>query len=274
MTTLIELATAWAALICPPPLRSDWVARARAGKLNYKDVTRAEEEDLIARYKAGDSRAGEVLLAMHAGLIYKSVKRYIIFGREPEDDILQEARIGFLRGVDKYDISRGSRLSTYASHSSKRGGQDCHGNGGTIRVPLKREQDPVKRDTDSILRKLASIDAPVGEGRSVLGDMFSDDGPSPEDEVESAELAAIVASAMADLPERERETLRDVVMGNSTLDEVGKRHGVSRERIRQLKEKGLETVRRRLGKTLGIDSAPRERSRVADYRIAHRKPPD
>jgi RNA polymerase primary sigma factor len=190
-------------------------------------------------------------------------------------DLVQEGVLGLMRAVEKYEPCRGIKFSTYAvwwiwQQISR--AADCQG--AMIRTPvhwnqlrrkLGRAAGPVERDSDVLAEvhglspnRLAvmsqsfqclSLAAPVGDDDDrTLGDMLAtDSADDPEGAMLEADLGARLVGAVGELPEREAQILR-LRFGLSgartcTLEEIGQRFGVSRERIRQLEARALKRMR-------------------------------
>ena len=230
-----------------------------------------DELDLIRRYQAGDRQAGAALLAAHAGLVYAYARRCFVRAVDP-DDVLQEARLGFLRAVDRFDPARAASLATYAvCRIRQRVARYVQDHGSTIRVPvdqqitlrrLRRASEEEREATiaaDEHLRaaRLAlrslSLDAPAvvrGDGEEALLDTREAEGPTPEEaaiEAEEGRLSDEVQRAWERLTERERDVLRRRCMEGQTLEEVAGTYRLTRERVRQIEAKALHRLRARLG---------------------------
>lgn len=249
---------------CRPAPPTPELLAARAG-ITHKHIRGDREADLIRRYQAGDRHAGEILLRAHAPLIAFFAKKYNK-GRHdiPWEDILAEAQIGFLKGVERFDPTRGFKLGTYAPawirHKVQRVIADA---GNTIRVPVHMRGPQVEgekryeREARHAL-SMAHLDAPLGDTDDSLslGDILAApedvEGGVAEDE-ERRVLKAVMARALAALPPRLADILRRRTDGQ-TLEEVGDLYGVSRERIRQLEVEGKRALRRTIGRLRGNEA--------------------
>jgi RNA polymerase primary sigma factor len=198
----------------------------------YQPLTREEERELADRCRRGDPRAREELVKRNLPFVIAVAKKSLGRGARL-DDLVQEGNIGLLKAVEKFDTGKGTRFSTYAiwwirayigkylkeSHSSVRGGEDGARRG---------------------LRDV-SLDVAVDEdGELTALDRLEDDGPSPEDRVGAAESDAIVRDHLERYRKRIGPLGWDIVEGRlgsddpETLEQIGRRWGLSRERVRQV----------------------------------------
>lgn len=255
-------------------------------------LTREQEIELAQKVDVGDLRAKAKLTQSNLRLVVSIAKRYIGRGMSFLD-LIQEGNKGLIRAVEKYDWRKGYKFSTYATWWIRQAiTRAIADQARTIRIPvhmvetinklirtqrrlmqeLGREPTPDEigdelelsadkiREILKISQKTTSLETPIGdEEDSYLGDFIEDTSQiSPYDATSKRFLKENIEEVLMALSPREAQVLR-MRFGLSgeramTLEEVGSRFGVTRERIRQIEAKALRKLKH-----------PSRRKKLQDY---------
>jgi len=246
-----------------------------------KLLTMDEETELAERILNGDEMAKNILAEANLRLVVSIAKRYVGRGMLFLD-LIQEGNIGLMKSVEKFDVNKGYKFSTYATWWIRQAiTRAIADQARTIRVPvhmvetinklariqrqltLELNREPSEdelakkmnvsvekiREIYKISQEPVSLETPIGEeDDSHLGDFIKDErNLSPEEYATNEMLKDEIAEVLETLTEREEKVIRlrfGLEDGKSrTLEEVGQLFGVTRERIRQIEAKALRKLR-------------------------------
>jgi RNA polymerase primary sigma factor len=249
-------------------------------------LTSEQEVELARKIKRGDAKAREQMINSNLRLVVTIAHDYANLGL-PLLDLISEGNIGLTKAVERFDPTKGAKLSTYAAWWIKQAIKRALANQSkTIRIPvhlgdkiakvrrvsLQMSDELGREPTDdelaeelgiasekvahlkSIGIRPASLDAPIaGEDSTEFGESVRDDGArSPFELLRDRNLLGEVGGLLDVLDQREKKIIsqRFGLGGGKpkTLEDVGKDFGVTRERIRQLQNIALAKLRRALGK--------------------------
>src|SRR5256714_134331 len=239
-------------------------------------LSAAQEVELAKRIERGDGEAIQRMIQSNLRLVVSIAKNYRNQGL-PFLDLIQEGTLGLIPAVEKFDWRRGYKFSTYATWWIRQAvARALADKARTIRMPvhiverlqkmnraermlwtqLGREPTleeiaeeaslplPQAYEVKAAARASTSLDQPVGEQEdAVFGDFVAGDDPLPEEEVEVSLRSQALTQALAALHERERQVLvlRYGLADSEpkTLEDIGRRLGLTRERVRQIENDAL-----------------------------------
>jgi RNA polymerase primary sigma factor len=256
-------------------------------------LTVEEESKLAARIKKGDKKAREQMIKANLRLVVKIAREYEDFGM-PLLDLINEGNMGLMKAVERFDPSKGAKLSTYSAWWIKQAIKRALANQSkTIRLPIhvvdklfhmrkatvKLQEVLGREPTDEELgeelgmsaKKVAqfrtaairpaSLEAPLGDDdTSRIADVVRDEtADTPYEQLEDKTNVEMLRDLVATLPVREADILRYRfgLDGDSerTLEEVGEKFGVTRERIRQIQNIALARLRKEIEKLETVRAA-------------------
>jgi len=268
-------------------------------------LTKQEEVDLAKRIKAGDKSARDHMISANLRLVVKIAYDYNNFGL-PLLDLISEGNIGLIKAVERFDPEKGGKLSTYAAWWIKQSIKRALANQSkTIRLPvhlvdriarmrkvtaqLADELDREPSDEEigyamdmpvnkvahlkSVSIRPASLDAPVGEdGEATFGELVGDENEAtPLENLQEKSMSNDIKSVIDRLEDREADIiqLRFGLDGNRplTLEEVGERFDITRERVRQIQNIAIHKMRRLMTE----NERQRSKEEIQEERIEQEK---
>lgn len=250
-------------------------------EIGHEELISAEEEvELARRIKTGDRKALEKLTKANLRFVVSVAKQYQNQGLSLPD-LINEGNIGLLKAAEKFDETRGFKFISYAVWWIRQSIlQAIAEQGRVVRLPLnqvgsvnrinkvlsKFEQENERRpsvdeiadktdlphekieDVLKVNTRQVSVDAPMadGDGTSMIDFMQSDSDPSTDEELLKESLRSEIASALSVLNDRERDVIEafyGINQPECTMEEIGKKYGLTRERVRQIREKAIRRLK-------------------------------
>ena len=250
-------------------------------------LTIDEEIELAQRIHEGDRAALDKLVRANLRFVVSVSKQYQHQGL-PLPDLINEGNLGLIKAAEKFDETRGFKFISYAVWWIRQSIlQAMSEHSRIVRLPLNHvgainkihkamdafEQEnqrraspeeiaemldiPVEKVRESmrVSGRSVSVDTPFrdGEDGTMLDVMANEDDPGTDSGLNLESLSADIHRALAQLPEREREVLQ-ALFGIGTcelsLEEIGDKYGLTRERVRQIKEKALRHIKLEHSRTL------------------------
>lgn len=250
-------------------------------EIGHEELISAEEEvELARRIKTGDRKALEKLTKANLRFVVSVAKQYQNQGLSLPD-LINEGNIGLLKAAEKFDETRGFKFISYAVWWIRQSIlQAIAEQGRVVRLPLnqvgsvnrinkvlsKFEQENERRpsvdeiadktdlphekieDVLKVNTRQVSVDAPMADddGTSMIDFMQSDSDSSTDEELLKESLRAEIASALSVLNDRERnviEAFYGINQPECTMEEIGKKYGLTRERVRQIREKAIRRLK-------------------------------
>jgi len=244
-------------------------------------LTAAQEVELAKRIERGDMQAKQRMIQSNLRLVVSIAKNYRNQGL-PFLDLIQEGTLGLIRAVEKFDWRRGFKFSTYATWWIRQAvARALADKARTIRMPvhiverlqklnkaermlwtqLGREPTleevaeeaslPIEqaKEVKAAAHASTSLDQPVGDQEdAVFGDFVAGEDPTPDEQVEVLLRSQALARALAALGDRERQVLiLRYGLDNAeprTLEDIGRRLDLTRERVRQIESQALKRLSR------------------------------
>ena len=252
-----------------------------------KMISMEEEVELAQRIRKGDKKALEKLTKANLRFVVSVAKQYQNQGLSLAD-LINEGNVGLIKAAEKFDETRGFKFISYAVWWIRQSIlQAIADQSRIVRLPLnqsgavnkinralsKFEQENERRPNieelsetiDLPMEKIGeamsanthhiSVDAPFAEGEdnSLLDIMINDDSPMADIQLVKESLQTEINTALRALSERERKVVEaffGINQPEMTLEEIGEKYGLTRERVRQIKEKAIRRLRNTKNKML------------------------
>lgn len=283
-------------------------------------LTPAQEVELAAKIRKGNKAARDLMIRSNLRLVVKIAFDYKDFGLQL-NDLISEGNLGLIKAIERFDPAKGGKLSTYAAWWIKQSIKRALANQSkTIRLPVhlvdkisrmrkltaqladELEREPTDDEIAEVMgipvhkvahlktvsARPASLDAPIGddEDSTRFGDIVGDENsPTPFERLKDKGVSEDLRAMLAALEPREAEILR-LRFGLSgdeelTLEDVGRRFNITRERVRQLQNLAINKLRRSIQEREAVrtreevDDLQRAKERmqvIRDFIVSKRRP--
>ncbi|MBT3605106.1 MAG: RNA polymerase sigma factor RpoD/SigA [Candidatus Latescibacteria bacterium] len=249
----------------------------------YTPLSREEEASTLNAAREGDEKALHHLVTANLRFVVRVAGEYTGRGLSLSD-LIAEGNVGLMRATKTFDPTRGHKFITYAVWWIRQAilsalNRQTH----PVAFPVNQldDRDIISKTSGAMAQKLermpnideiadvtefsprrvrralatsqaaVSFDKPVyDDGVRQFADIFPDDAPEPDELVHTAHLHDLLRESLAELPEREAEIINRYfglnIDDSESLEQVGKRFHISRERVRQLKDRALSRLRQHM----------------------------
>ena len=204
-------------------------------------ITVEEEVELAQRIRKGDRVALEKLTRANLRFVVSVAKQYQNQGLSLPD-LINEGNLGLIKAAEKFDETRGFKAcSKFEQENERRPSPEELAD--ELEIPVDKISDTLK-----VSGRHISVDAPFveGEDNSLLDVLVNDDSPMADRSLVNESLAREIDRALSTLTEREKDIIQMFFGINTqemTLEEIGDKFGLTRERVRQIKEKAIRRLR-------------------------------
>ncbi|MBI5970164.1 MAG: sigma-70 family RNA polymerase sigma factor [Deltaproteobacteria bacterium] len=263
-------------------IKSDSIAAYFSGIKKFTLLTASEEKSLSKKIARGDRGARQKMIEANLRLVVNVAKRYLNRGL-PLQDLIEEGNIGLIKSVERFKADKGCKFSTYAHYWIRQAiDRSLANQANTVRLPIHVTTDLAKltraereltaylnrepslgelaektrlsgryvKKLTQINRKSYSLEAHISEdSEQTLLDLLEDETvPSPMEVIAKAASVGQIHAWLETLDENEREIIK-LRFGfdekePETLETVGRRFGITRERVRQIEAKTIEKLKR------------------------------
>ena len=248
-----------------------------------KDVRKSDtisaeyEVELAKRIQKGDERALNELVNANLRFVIKIAKEYQNQGVALAD-LISEGNYGLITAAHKFDHTKGFRFISYAVWWIKQAIKHClNENSRTVRLPanminkiskLRKELDEFEKNNERMASSdeieyvevpfCNSLSTPINEDGDVLGDLISDNTFGSPDEIlsEDENIKKYINNVLDGLSDREQDIIFSYFGINGvqmTLSQIGEEYGLTKERIRQIKESAIRKIRNNVDEIIDMD---------------------